>query len=78
MAFEAKLAKLESLVSRMESGDMDLDAMIASFEEGRALLDACRKELDSIRLRIEKVTAAGAVEEVKIVANAQGESDVDL
>jgi exonuclease VII small subunit len=52
--------------------------MIASFEGGRALLDACRKELDSIRLRIEKVTAAGAVEEVKIVANAQGESDVDL
>lgn len=40
--------------------------MLAAFEEGRKLVDACAKDLDSIRLRIEKVTKSGAVEDLKI------------
>ena len=66
MKFEDNLKKLEELVAKMESGGLDLDAMIASFEEGRKLADECQKELESIKLRIEKVTKAGTVEEMKI------------
>lgn len=62
MKFEDNLRKLEELVGRMESGGLDLDAMIKSFEEGRTLVETCRKELDSIRQRIEKVTQAGGTE----------------
>lgn len=62
MTFEENLKKLEALVSAMESGNMNLDDMIKSFEEGRKLVDSCQKELESIRLRIEKVTG-GAVTE---------------
>lgn len=62
MKFEDNLRKLEELVSKMESGGLDLDAMISSFEEGRKLVDVCQKDLESIRLRIEKVTKSGAVE----------------
>lgn len=62
MKFEDNLRKLEELVSKMESGGLDLDAMISSFEEGRKLVDVCQKDLESIRLRIEKVTKFGAVE----------------
>jgi len=66
MKFEDNLKKLEGLVSRMESGELGLDDMIKSFEEGRKLVTECQKDLESIRQRIEKVTKDGTVEEMKI------------
>lgn len=66
MKFEDNLKKLEELVNKMESGEMGLDDMIKSFEEGRKLVTACQNDLASIRLRIEKVTKEGGVEELKI------------
>lgn len=62
MKFEDNLKKLEELVAKMESGGLDLDTMIKSFEEGRKLVDVCQKDLESIKLRIEKVTKSGSVE----------------
>lgn len=66
MKFEENLKKLESLVDKMESGELNLDEMIAAFEEGRTLVKTCQEDLKSIRLKIEKVTKTGAVEELKI------------
>ena len=77
MKFEDNLKKLEELVRGMNAGTMSLDEMIKAFEEGRKLVDTCRKDLEAIRLRIEKVTAAGA-EPVPIVTNDSGEPDVGL
>ena len=59
MKFEDKLTKLEALVGKMESGELNLDEMIKAFEEGRKLVTECQKDLDSIRQRIEKVTKEG-------------------
>ena len=61
MKFEDNLKRLEGLVERMESGEMDLDEMITAFEDGRKLVAECQKDLESIRQRIEKVTKDGAV-----------------
>ena len=66
MKFEDNLKKLEGLVGKMESGEMNLDEMIKSFEEGRKLVADCQKDLESIRLRIEKVTQGGSVEPLKV------------
>ena len=66
MKFEDNLKKLEGLVGKMESGELNLDDMIKSFEEGRKLVAECQKDLESIRQRIEKVTKDGTVEEMKI------------
>lgn len=66
MKFEDNLKKLEELVTKMESGGLDLDTMIGSFEEGRKLVDVCQQELEAIKLRIEKVTKSGAVEPLAI------------
>ena len=65
MKFEENLKRLEKLVSDMESGSMKLDDMIKSFEEGHRLVAECQKDLDSVRQRIEKVTAGGGTEEFK-------------
>ena len=59
LKFEEALARLERLVAEMESGKLPLDEMVSRFEEGRRLSEACAKELDAIKLRIEKVTASG-------------------
>ena len=56
--FEVALARLEKIVSEMETGDLPLDDMLKKFEEGRKLVQQCSAELDSIRQRIEKVTSA--------------------
>ena len=55
--FEEALARLERIVSEMESGDLQLDDMLKKFEEGRKLVQLCSAELESIRQRIEKVTS---------------------
>ena len=66
MKFEDSLRRLEALVAKMESGELSLDEMIKSFEEGRQLVKACQSELASIRQRIEKVTQSGAVEPLDV------------
>ena len=77
MKFEDNLKKLEELVARMASGEMKLDEMIAAFEEGRKLKNACREDLEAIRLKIEQVTAEGP-KPVEITTNANGEPDIKL
>ena len=43
-----------------------LDDMIKAFEEGRKLVTDCQRELESVKLRIEKVTREGETEELKL------------
>ena len=66
MKFEDNLKKLEGLVGKMESGEMNFDEMIKAFEEGRKLVTECQKDLDSIRQRIEKVTKDGTTEPLNV------------
>ena len=66
MKFEDNLKKLEGLVGKMESGELNLDEMIKAFEEGRKLVTDCQKDLDSIRQRIEKVTKDGQVAPIEV------------
>ena len=66
MKFEDNLKKLEGLVARMESGEMNLDEMIKAFEDGRKLVTECQTDLDSIRQRIEKVTKDGSVTPLEV------------
>lgn len=66
MKFEENLKKLETLVAKMESSELNLDEMIKAFEEGRTLVKTCQDDLESIRLRIEKVTKAGVVEPLSV------------
>jgi exodeoxyribonuclease VII small subunit len=55
--FEENLAKLERLVSEMESGKLSLDDMMKNFEEGKKLVASCTQELEGIRRKIEKVVS---------------------
>ena len=53
--FEAALKRLETIVASMESGELDLDKMIVSFEEGQKLLKFCSGKLNEVEKKIEAI-----------------------
>ena len=55
--FEAALGDLEGRVARLERGDLDLDAALATFEEGVALVRECHEKLDAAEARIVALSA---------------------
>lgn len=60
LGFEAALKRLEDIVAQMESGETDLDTMIASFEEGQRLVKFCTAKLNEVEKKIEKIVEDGA------------------
>jgi len=52
MTFEQALARLEEIVSRIETGDAGLEESLRLFEEGVALARLCRAQLDRAEARI--------------------------
>ena len=58
--FDDSLQRLEQIVAQMESGKMDLDAMVAAFEEGQRLIQFCTKKLNEVERRIEVLVKDGA------------------
>lgn len=55
LSFEAALAKLETIVDSMESGDVPLAELLAKYEEGSKLLKVCEGRLKEAELKIEKL-----------------------
>jgi len=65
LSFEAALKRLEEIVAAMESGTMDLDKMIASFQEGQKLLQFCNVKLNEVEKKIEAIVSGGTTEEFR-------------
>jgi len=51
--FEAALAELESLVERMEQGDLSLDESLKQFERGVELTRACQTALKEAEQKVQ-------------------------
>jgi len=52
-SFEEQLAQLETVVERLERGELSLDESVRLFEEGVKLSNACKKELEAAEGRIQ-------------------------
>ena len=52
MSFEEALKKLEALVKKLESGDVELAASLAAFEEGIALVRFCTEQIEDAEQRV--------------------------
>ena len=53
MKFETALAELESIVSRMENGQLELEASIAAYQRGTALMQHCQALLNEAETKIQ-------------------------
>jgi exodeoxyribonuclease VII small subunit len=58
LTFEQALARLEEIVSALESGEEALEEAIALFEEGSRLSQFCQEKLAATQEKIEKLIGA--------------------
>jgi exodeoxyribonuclease VII small subunit len=59
-SFEEQLTALESVVERLERGELSLDESVRLFEEGVKLSNACKKELEAAEGRIQVLVGQGS------------------
>lgn len=57
--FEAAIAELESLVKKLEEGDLPLEASLQMYERGVQLSRFCHARLEEAERRIEILTERG-------------------
>lgn len=55
MPFEQAMKELESIVTRLEAGDVGLEESIAAYERGELLKKRCENLLKAAETRIEKI-----------------------
>ena len=56
LPFEKALAELETIVQRLEKGDVALEESIQIYERGEALKRRCETLLREAEARVEKIT----------------------
>ncbi|WP_353063465.1 exodeoxyribonuclease VII small subunit [Tunturibacter psychrotolerans] len=73
--FEEQLMALESVVEKLERGELSLDESVHLFEEGVKLSNACKKELEAAEGRIQVLVEQGrnAMRVVNLDVETSGE-----
>ena len=56
MTFERALKELESIVGRLERGDVELEESITIYERGEALKEHCDRLLKLAEAKVDKLT----------------------
>ncbi len=56
MSFERALQELETIVGRLERGDVELEESIVIYERGEALKEHCDRLLKQAEAKVEKLT----------------------
>ncbi|MDP6375298.1 MAG: exodeoxyribonuclease VII small subunit [Pseudomonadales bacterium] len=66
LSFEETLEELETLVQRMESGELGLEDSLKAFERGIKLTRACQDALKNAELKVQTLTEAGELEDLDV------------
>jgi exodeoxyribonuclease VII small subunit len=61
-SFEQALAELETLVSRMESGQLPLEQSLAAYKRGAELLQYCQKSLADVEQQVRILNEASSLQ----------------
>jgi len=71
LTFERAIEELESIVKRLEGGQVPLEESVAIYERGQALKNHCEELLKQAEARVEKITLDSA-------GNAKGTTPLDV
>lgn len=77
LSFEDALEQLETLVAKMEAGNLSLADAVASYERGMGLAAYCGDLLDSAELRIREIDTATDAESAS-EGSYDLEAEIDL
>lgn len=64
-SLETNLKELESIVTKMEQGDMTLEDSIKSYEKGILLLQLCQDSLKEIEQKVLMLSSENKLEQFK-------------
>lgn len=77
-SFEDAMNRLEQIVADMERGTLNLEDMIARFEEGQKLLGLCTHKLNEVEKKVEMLVKKGdKTEGVPFATDVDGEAADD-
>jgi exodeoxyribonuclease VII small subunit len=62
--FESSLKKLESIVTKLEDENINLEDSVKSFEAGINLVKECQKQLEEAELKVKELLDDGTTEEL--------------
>ena len=74
LAFETALEQLESLVTRLEAGDLPLDEALRTFEQGVRLTRECQSALAAAQQKVQLLLQRGdtvAIEDIDATATLE-------
>jgi len=77
-SFEEQLAELETVVERLERGDLTLEENVSLFERGVVLSNACKAQLASAESRIQVLmepSEGGAVRSEEMALDVADDDD---
>jgi len=66
LSLESRLARLEEILSRMESEEVELEEALKLFEEGVTHVRSAEKVLAETELRVEELLASGQTETLDV------------
>ena len=55
LTFEENLKKLEDIVDKLESGEIDLEKSVELYEKGIILKNNCEEKLKKVEMQIKKI-----------------------
>jgi len=58
LSFEQALEELETIVRKLEQGDIDLDHSISAYERGAQLKAHCEAKLREAQAKVDRITQA--------------------
>ena len=64
--FEHALEELESLVEKMETGELSLEESLAAFERGVKLTRHCQSSLKAAELKVKVLTESGDLDNLDL------------
>ena len=70
LRFEAAVEELESIITRIESGELELDESMSLHKRGQSLLKICRERLEAAEQELKTVSL-----EDKVLAGEDPDSD---
>jgi exodeoxyribonuclease VII small subunit len=62
--FESSLKELESIVSKLEDENINLEDSVKSFEAGINLVKECQKQLEEAELKVKELLDDGSSQEL--------------